>query len=80
MPSTLQVYVVSMLMATPKSTKALGKEWPFIWTVTMGFPESSYFTSVSLHSNKSDKVMTTWTVDVIFVFLTEFFAHNSLMV
>lgn len=38
MPSTLQVSIVRMVMVAPKSTKALGKEQPFIWTVTMGFP------------------------------------------
>jgi len=69
-----------MLMAAPKSTKALGKERPFICTVTMGFPWASYLTGVPLPSNKSDKVPMTWIVGVIFVFLTDFFSHNSLMV
>ncbi len=59
MPSTSQVSVVRKLMVTLKSTKALGKEWPFIWNLTMGFPRSSYFTGVYSTSNKSDKVPTT---------------------
>ena len=67
-------------MVAPKSTNALGKEHPFIFTVTIGFPGSSYFTSVSLLDNKSDKVPTTLTVGVVFVFLFRFFVHNSLIV
>jgi len=76
-PRILQVVVVRMLMVSLKSTKALRKEPPFIYTVTMGFPGSSYFTGVSFPSNKLDKVSTTWTIGVIFVFLrliyTQFF-------
>ena len=60
--------VVRILVATPKSAKALGKEHPFICTVTIGFPGSSYFTFVSLPNIKSDKEPTTSTVGYFFYF------------
>ena len=80
MPSLSQVVVVRTLMAAPKSTNTLGKEHPFIFIVTIGFPGSSYFTSVSLHNNKSDNVLATWIVGVTFIFLVGFLVQNSLMV
>jgi len=67
-------------MAAPRSTNALGKEHSFICTMIIGFPGSSYFTSVSFLDNKLDKVLTTWTVGVTFIFLVGFLVHNSLMV
>ena len=59
-------------MVAPKSTNALGKEHPFIFTMTIGFPGSSYFTGVFVPDNKTDKVPTTWTVGVVFIFLLGF--------
>lgn len=67
-------------MVAPRSTNALGKENPFICIVTIGLPGSSYFTGISLPSNKLDKAPTTWIVGVTFIFLVGFLVHNSLMV
>ena len=68
-----------ILMVAPRSTNALGKEHPFICTVIIGFPGSSYFTGVSLSYNKSDKVPTAWIVHVMFIFLLGFLVQNSLI-
>ena len=61
-----------MLIDAPKSTNALGKEHPFIYTVTIGFPGSSYFIGVSMPDSKSDKAPTTWTVGAVFIFSLAF--------
>ena len=67
-------------MVAPRSTNALGKEHSFICTVAIRFPRSSYFAGVSLPHNKSNKVPTTWTIGVVFIFLLGFLVHNSLIV
>jgi len=74
------VVVFRILISAPKSTKAFGKEYPLIYTVTIGFPGSSYFTGASLPDNKLDRVLTTWTVGLVVILLFGFFIHNSLMV
>ena len=48
--------------------------------VTIGFPGSSYLIGVSFPDNRSDKVPTTWTLGLVFVFLLDFLMHNSFMV
>ena len=72
--------VVRILIAAPKSTKAFGNDFTLIFTVTIGFPGSSYFTGVSIPDNKLDRVPTTWIVGLVVVILFGFFIHNSLMV
>lgn len=72
--------VVRILIAAPKSTEAFGKEYPLIFTVTIVFPGSSYFTGASLPNSKSDKVPTTWTIGLVVILLFGFFVHNYLMV
>ena len=59
MPSFWQVVVVKILIVAPRSTKAFEKVFPLIFTVTIGFPGSSYLTGVSFPNNKSDRVPTT---------------------
>ena len=72
--------VFRIFIAAPKSTKAFGEECPLIFTITIGFPGSSYFTGASLPNSKSDRVSTTWTVGLVVILLFGFFIHNSLMV
>ena len=72
--------VVKILIATPKSTRAFEKVCPMIFTITIGFPGSSYLTGASLLDNRSDRVPTTWTVGLIVILLFGFLIHNSLMV
>ena len=69
-----------MLIAAPKSTKAFENDWPLTYTITIGFPGSSYLMGVSIPDNKSDKVPTIWTVGLVVVLLFGFFMHNSLIV
>ena len=71
--------VVRILIAAPKSTKAFAKVHPLICTVTIGFPRSSYLTSVSFPDKRSDKVPTTWTFGLFVILLLGFFIHSSLI-
>jgi len=41
---------------------------------------SSYLIGVSYPDNKSDRVLTTWTLGLFAAFLLGFFTHNSLIV
>ena len=61
--------VVKILIAAPKSTKEFEMVCPLIFTVTIGFPGSSYLTGASLANNRSDKVPTTWTVGLFAILL-----------
>ena len=58
-----------MLIIAPKSTRAFEKVCPLIFTVTIGFPGSSYLTGASLPDNRSDRVPTTWTVELFVILL-----------
>lgn len=80
MPSFLQVVVVRILIAAPKSNKAFAKVFPLICTINIGLLGSSYLTGVYFLDNRSDKVPTTWTVGLFVILLCGFLIHSSLMV